>query len=303
MVPRLHRRVAHHRHLGQDGPVPPKPPSPQDVDLIQSKLVRAFRAAGVSGRIEHDPADPLNAQLIADTGAVYGLANGTMACLGTPRWRWAARARAHVAAILDEPTGPIDLRDPEFRYAMRARLFPEGSLPAFVSYARPVAPGLVEAICVDLPRTVLVLNDDVVASHDLDALFSMARTQLQFESEPERSEIGHGVIALSGDSLFVASQVLNPRFVAAQRMSAPAGFAFLAPHRHQLLVAPVRGPESVSSVNALAHVSTSVDPATAPGGLLSTAVYFAGATGIQCISDVDERGELRLFLEALAIDP
>jgi len=276
----------------------PLPRRDVEVARIHSQLIRAFRRAGVSGRLEHDPTDELNTRLITESGAVYGFANVTLACLETPRLRRGARIREHVTAVLEEPSAAIDLREPEFRYAMRARLFPEGGLPDFVGYARPVAPGLIEAICVDLPRSVRVLDDDAVASHDLDALFAMARSQLQFEPPADRTDLGHGVVALVGDSLFVASQVLNPRFVDAELAASPSGFAFLAPHRHQLLIAPILGTESVDAVNALAQIASSIEPQAAPGGIVSTALYFVSRSGIDCISDVDEAtGEMRILAE------
>ncbi|SIO15684.1 hypothetical protein [Agromyces cerinus] len=282
-------------------------PSPaaddQRIALIQKHAIRAFRAAGVDGPVVPDPGDALNTSIRSTAGAEYGLANLTLTCLSLPRWRWRRQIRNHVASIVAGTADqqPFDLTDPEIRVGLRSRLMPENGLPWNLDYARRIAPGLLEVLCVDLPATVGFVSDESIAGHDAEALFALGRSQLQFERIDAREEIAPGLTALVGESFFVASRVLDPRFMAAELEGAPRGVAFFAPGRSELFIAPISGAESVEPITALARLASRLDPASRPGSL-SGALYFTDGTQFQRISDVGEDGELAVIADGPFLD-
>jgi hypothetical protein len=91
-----------------------------------------------------------------------------------------------------------------------------------------------------------------------------------------------------GNSFFTGSHVLNPRFVARELAEAPRGFAFLAPDRHRLFIAPVVGGASIIPITKLAQFGASIDAAMLPGGLVSASLYFTDGTVVERISQIDE---------------
>ncbi|KRC58325.1 hypothetical protein ASE14_17070 [Agromyces sp. Root81] len=134
---------------------------------------------------------------------------------------------------------------------------------------------------------------------------SLGRSQLQFERIDSREEIAPGVTGITGESFFIASRVLDPRFMAAQLAQAPRGLVFFAPSRHELFIAPIRGAESVEPISNLARLAGRIDPASRPGSL-SGSLYFTDGVQFQLISDAGESGDVAViadgpFLDAISV--
>lgn len=269
------------------------------IDAIQRRTIAAFARAGVVGEVDRNADDPIDTAINCADGTQYGLGNLTLLCLAHARWRWGRLIRTHVAgivaAIADET--PVDLRDPEVRSTLRSRLMAVEAMPVVPSYARAVAPGMIELLCLDLPTTVTTVADDSVVGHDIDALFSLARAQLQFERFDRTVDGESGLVQLDGASFFTASHVLDPGFVA-RESSGGRGIVFLAPDRHRLFLAPVTGPDALQPISLLVGIALRLEPGELAGGLVSNIVYFHDGTSLEAV-DV----ELDAKDHALRIQP
>ncbi|MGW6913137.1 hypothetical protein ACWGB8_04840 [Kitasatospora sp. NPDC054939] len=135
--------------------------------------------------------------------------------------------------------------------------FPPEAAPSF-SYVRPVAPGLQEALALDLPDAVRMLDDQAVAEVGLERLRAAGRANLV--REPVEYAVAHGqngaaMHIASGESMFVASKalVLDELARAVTGRELPEeGALFTVPSRHFLVFHPLEGPQAVDAVNDLA---------------------------------------------------
>ncbi|MEU6239110.1 hypothetical protein [Kitasatospora sp. NPDC047058] len=146
--------------------------------------------------------------------------------------------------------------------AVYLRLVPEDAFPpeaaAAFGYVRPVAPGLQEALALDLPEAVRLMDDRAVAEVGLEALRAAGRANLV--REPVTYDVAHGqggaaLHIVSGESMFVASKalVLDDVARAVTGSDLPAeGALFTVPSRHHLVFHPLAGAEVVEAVNDLA---------------------------------------------------
>lgn len=271
----------------------PHASEPDRIDAIQQLALVAFARRGITGAVERDPDDPVDTAIRCEDGRVFGLANLTLLCLGSPRWRWRALVRKHVANLTASMAddGPVDLHDPERRAQLRSRLFALDRFPVLPEYTRAVAPGMIEVLCLDQPTTVVTVADESVAGHDLDALYSLARSQLRFERFERTVHEETGIVELTGASFFTASHVLDPAFVERETAGA-AGLVFLATDRHHLRLVRVDGVEAVHAIGVLARFAQEVDLAGAPGGALSRSLWFHDGSALEEIEVTNDDEQL-----------
>ena len=150
-----------------------------------------------------------------------------------------------------------------------------------LSYARPFAPGLIVAICIDYPETVRTIDSSTVSKLSLtpDEVFRAGQENTNAEPIDERTEIAPGVWALSGTSLFVASKVVDlDTLIQTSIGPAPDGIVFATPHRGMLIYVKPEGPEFAVAVQTLLIAADNMarnSNASLPGGLLSPAIYYA----------------------------
>jgi hypothetical protein len=176
------------------------------------------------------------------------------------------------------------------------RLIPDDYLPADAMggfrYLRPVADGLLEAIALDAPDSVRILNDQDVARVGLDTLRAAGRANLV--SEPveyettTRPEDGTPVHLVSGESMFVASKALVlaelMRLTIGQEPS-DNGALVAVPSRHLLAYHPIADGRAVTALNDLASFAVSAyrdNP-----GPVSPRLFWWRAGALTCLTTLD----------------
>ncbi|PZE86365.1 hypothetical protein [Curtobacterium sp. MCBD17_032] len=271
---------------------------------------RTLAERGVETTVDGDPADPAHARLLGADGQVYLLANLAVQVRGENDARRALIVGAHFDRMLQahsEPP-PEDLGADELRDRIRLRLLAEdGADPTDLTYARPFAPGLVLALCVDYPTMVSTLSTSALPKLALgsDELWAMGRFNTDAEPVDANAEIAPGVHIVEGESLFTATKAVN---LPALFGAAPFGTVVAIPHRHLLLAVPLRDADSVQAVQTLAGLLVRVlgdRDAGLPGGLLSPDLLFSRHGHVSPVSSYDQAtGELRIevderFQEAL----
>lgn len=285
----------------------PKRSHDEQVAEIERLAIEAFAREGITGELVRDPEDPLNTSIRTPWGAAVGLYNLTVKCLSAPERRRPRIVTDHVRSIgplIQRETIPADLRDPASFVGLRARLMPEDTARlADLSYGRPFAPGVIEVLCLDLPQTVQLLSRDMLADNDPYELFAIGRANLRLEPAPSVTELDAGLWLLEGESLFTASRMVDPAFVAERLAPCPRGVVFSIPDRHLLAFAPVTGAESVVTVQKLVMFTIRVTADDCPGGVLSPEVYYRGTDGaIQQITSRGEDGAIGIRAEGPFLD-
>ncbi|MCJ1715735.1 hypothetical protein [Curtobacterium sp. VKM Ac-2922] len=262
--------------------------APPLVDLAH----RVLAERGVETSVEGDPADPATVRLVAQDGQVYLLENLAAQLRGETPDRQIAIAEEHFDRMLlaqREPAAEALSAD-DLRDRIRVRLLADDSAdPTDLSYARPFAPGLVLALCLDNPTTVTTLSASTLPKLALgvDELFAIGQLRTDDEPVDDRSEIAPGVHVVEGESLFTASKAAN---LPALFGAAPYGTVFTVPNRHLLIAAPISGPESLAAVQSLAGVFAqliSSDPHH-PGGLVSPHLLFSRNGAVSVVSGFDD---------------
>ncbi|OHV04971.1 hypothetical protein [Mycobacterium talmoniae] len=274
--------------------------------LVRQLAVEALRRRGV--QVRPAPEDVLGDDwLVGQDGYQYRLYNLQLVCSQLPQADWAARVEFHFDQMLAGRSAPDigELSEPELLAQIRTRLQPkDGSGLQSLGYVRPAFDGLVVELNRDLPTTVVTLGDSSVDGRDLDFLYQVG--QRNTNAEPTTSEtVGPGVLALTGDSFFIASKALDmPHLVASLFGAAPLGVVFSVPHRSLLFLHPV-GPHTLEAVQWLAPVTLG-QTQEPPGGAVSRDTYYWHGGVVQPITRLDNESaaiEIRvegMFGEALS---
>ena len=137
---------------------------------------------------------------------------------------------------------------------------------------RDVADDLVAVLCVDLPTTVVTLKPEQGAAtgKSVDELWDIATDQIDDGQAVADDRLEDGTRALTGDSPFVASRLLElDRFVGPL---ATHGAVVAVPHRHMLLVYELPSLDVVLRLNYLIVAATNIYR-KGPGSI-SPSVYW-----------------------------
>ena len=211
---------------------------------------------------------------------------------------WAAVIDEHVAALLSSSGGADDLDRDGLLATMYVRLLPDDFAPdpnAF-RYPRPVAAGLVEALAVDLPDKVQVLDDDRVARVGLEAaraagLRNLAALPIE-DHEVAHTSDGTAIHLINGESMFVASMaVVLPELMRRTiGTEPPADGVFVAvPWRHNLAFHPIVDTSSVDALNALTNYA--VGAYDDNPGSLSPRVYWWRNGTLTATTEIDDQAQ------------
>lgn len=181
-------------------------------------------------------------------------------CRSASYERWPQLVDAHFSALdhADRGSGaPARLLR-----GVYLRLIPDDCLPPEAAdgfrYLRPVAEGLLEAMALDTPDSVRLLDDQDVARAGLETLRSAARTNLAnepVEHEAVRGPDGTVIHIVSGASMFVASKALvlaELMWMTLGQEAPEEGVLVTVPSRHQLAFHPITDGGVVNAVNDLA---------------------------------------------------
>ena len=148
---------------------------------------------------------------VGSDGMQYRLYNLQLQCAQLPAQDWPRAVEGHFDRLLAGRTAarPADLGDAELLAQIRTRLNPpEVGAMVSMSYARPAFGGLLAGLSRDLPTTVQTVGDQDVAGRDLDLLYQAG--QRNTDAEPmSLQRLDHGVVAVTGESYFIASKALN----------------------------------------------------------------------------------------------
>ncbi|PFG38272.1 hypothetical protein ATJ97_0745 [Georgenia soli] len=266
-----------------------------DAAEIRRLTQQAFAAAGIDAVIHED-------HLAGTDGHKYGLWNVAASCHNAPggRREWPAVVERHVRALLAPTAGTADLPDEEVRARTFLRLYGAGALPAdptSLSYTRPVADDLVEALALDFPDSVVTLTDGDVARFDPEELRRAGLENLLREPVDEIESIdlpaGGSIQVVYGESVYTASRILAMRDLLMRvygEREYPNGVLVTVAHRHQIGLHPLDGPEALPVINALAgFAKNGFDDA--PGGI-SPHLYWWHGGAFERISRVSDDGAI-----------
>jgi hypothetical protein len=188
-----------------------------------------------------------------------GLTNLAQKCHAIPRSEWAAQIDGHLGSLFRNPSPKQDPVFEEVRSQIKVRVFPEDALPPdarAVLITRPVAPGLLAALAIDYPETVVSLNPDMPAKwgRTPDELFELGLANVRVQDQPDIDLLQDTSIRLlSGESFFVATWVL----MLEERMQpvSPHGALVVVPTRHAILFQPIVDAGVVKSIGPLLGVA------------------------------------------------
>ncbi|MDR2984882.1 MAG: hypothetical protein LBV34_08575 [Nocardiopsaceae bacterium] len=266
--------------------------TPDEADLVRSLVREAFAEHGREVTVFADHVQD-------DQGAQFGLWNVAAACRNEPRGQaaWARVVANHVRRVLDTTEEDVfeGLTADQVAARTYARLLSADSVPepGWFSYAREIAPGLLEVLAFDLPETVVMLSDETVARFGgavalrEAGLANLRALPVEHQEQISVPDGGHFQVLL-GESAYTASRVLVMSELLAQMfgpVTAPYGVLAAVPNRSQAVLHVIRDETFVLSINhmtrfALAGASDSPGP-------LSPNVYWWRADTWQQVSYFD----------------
>jgi hypothetical protein len=277
--------------------------NPNRQQHVRELAIAALRKRGANVRPGPDDA-PGDDHLIDQDGSVYWLHNLQTQCSRLPVDDVAAAVEFSFDqrfAARDEPK-LSDLSNAELYRQVRTRLQPPNTTGLVsMTYARPAFGGLVAELSRDLPTTVHTIGDRDVAGRDLDFLYEVG--QRNTDAEPATTQVlDHDIVALHGESFYIASKALNVSHVVASVLGeAPLGVVFSVPHRSLLFVHRV-GPQTVPAVSWLASATVGQTEQPA-GGVISRSVYYWHHGNVQPVSRINpETKTIEILVEGLFQD-
>jgi hypothetical protein len=280
--------------------------------IIRRLVLRALAERGVEATFNDD-----GTAITRADGHAYGLDNLVATCGNTPSRDWNDVVANHFAAMLsaeDQP-GVEELAWPELSRRVRSRVLSvaqaDDTPGDMLSYAWPLAEGLVEVLCVDYPEVVKYLNGDQVSRHDAEELRRVARHNTNAEpidevSVQEAHDAQYRILA--GQSVFVGSKILDVAALVPGYVGDPShGVIVGAPSRNYLMIHEMMDAKSaVAALNAMAPACLTL--AERNPGPISGDLYFWKDGQLQRISriepttqtiSVEVRGALAQALEEL----
>jgi hypothetical protein len=186
------------------------------------------------------------------------------------------------------------------------RVYDHASLPdpLLHTYARELAPGLVEVLALDLPDSVAVFRDEHVEScGGLLALRAVGMVNLAAEPVEHHKVVhtpeGAELHAFTGNSMFVASKVLLLEQLLGEVVGlteTPDGVLVALPNRHELVLHVPRDASAVHALHTLAAYTAETFAET-PGPLSPFVYWWRKGTFIQ-VTDTDSAGGIRVDVPA-----
>ncbi|WP_369777088.1 hypothetical protein [Streptomyces sp. R33] len=209
---------------------------------------------------------------------------------------WPRIVEQHFTALDNASRSTADAPDRTLRGAY-LRLVPEDAIPPQAapsfSYARRIAPGLLETLALDLPDAVRILDDQDVARIGLEALRTAGRANLvaePVEYETTRMQSGGLLHIVSGESMFVASKALVLDELVRSVTGSPLpddGALFTVPSRHHLVFHPLADHHVVDAVNDLAAFGLGAYQDNNPGPL-SPRLYWWRQGAVTSLTQIDD---------------
>ncbi|MQY15533.1 hypothetical protein SRB5_57150 [Streptomyces sp. RB5] len=260
-----------------------------------------FRRTVREAFAEHGLEVTLYAQHAADnTGRQFGLGNLAATCHHDDRGRrlWPQLIRRHISVLLRTLDGPSALDTMPAEQLLR-RVYPrivDSDLldRGHFGYARPLTPGLCEVLALDLPDSVMLLNDESLEPlggvHALRAQAVRNLRSLPVEGhEAVEQDDGQRFHVVMGDSFFTASRVLVLDELVQQvtgRPLGPDGALVAMPFRHQLVFHPIEDISVIASLGGIArYAAAGHEDAVGP---VSPHLFWWRAGELVQLSELDE---------------
>ena len=239
-----------------------------DDDAFFERMVREAAARLSMGVLRFDPAGEVEVSSMTIAGTV-DLRNVRQICASLERDRWYGVIVEHLAGLASIRAAPRGYADLErVRPLLRSRLYDESEFLLADVLARPLAPGVVEALVVveDGAIGTIPRPDARHWAEDLDNLYALARRQVREEGRPAVRDVdldGVTLTAVESPSFFTTTHL----FWLPDLVDLPADGALVAlPTRYLMLVHPVRDASVVDAVQAMI-VNTQALHEQGPGSL------------------------------------
>lgn len=292
------------RESGQEAEPDPDLPflTVDEATEIRRLAQRAFADAGIDVQTHPD-------HLSAPDGQLFGLWNLAATCHAAPKGRreWPGVVRNHVQVLLTAPPSAESLSLEEVLPRVYLRVYGTDTLPAQflqqMTYARPIADGLLEALALDSPESVVTLMDTEVTRLGVGELRRAGLENLLREPidaiDTVRSPAGADIQVVLGDSVYTASRILAMRDLL-QRVFGdreyPNGVLVAVPIRHQVALLPLDGGNPVAAISAVAGFAAAGFSDGVGGVTPSTYWWHDGV--LTRITTLDERGKLAVHVDA-----
>jgi len=246
------------------------------VDEVRETAIGRFAKHGLAARVQEGTSG-LDTVLVVGDSRIYPLYYLTTHLMSGDLSDVEQYVSAHVDGLVDADNAP-DVRalsDADWLELVRVRLVPEYVAHGVQArYAQQTVGELVVVICVDYPTHLSYVSDAALGGRDPLALAALGLASVMDEPVPPAVEIDPGIWLIDDESPYTATKALGmASLVGGVLPAAPQGVLFGLPHRHALLAAPV-GPEVVQTVKTMMSliIGSAVD--SAPGGPLSTSLYY-----------------------------
>ncbi|MBP2400705.1 hypothetical protein [Streptomyces syringium] len=283
-------------------PLPPHPAGHPDPSLpvLTAEQADRLRSLAVTCLDDRGIRVTVDGAVLRGPSRVLSLESLARRCSTAESDQWPALVDAHISTLAGTESGPGPAED-VLRGAY-LRLVPDDFLPAEAaaafSYAQPVADGLLEAIALDTPDAVRLLDDKDVTAIGLEALRSAARANLVNEPVDRETVCHDGALIhlIAGDSFFVASKALVlPELLRTYVGQGPPadGVLLTVPSRHRLAFHLIVDEHAVSAVNALASFGLGAYQDAVGDGQLSPRLYWWHQDRLTSITHIDH--ETRQF--------
>jgi hypothetical protein len=257
-----------------------KPSEPERLaglaDEVCETAIARFAALGVPVTVL-DGTSGMDVILVSDSGS-YPLHNVIARALAGNLDAVNDLVVTHVDRLVEARATPDAdaLTDADWFDRVRVRLMPIAAtveLPA--DYARRIAEDFVVMLCLDYPTHVSFLSDGTLGGRDPQALASVGLSSVMDEPVESVEELRPGIWLLQGESPYTATKVLGmQRLIGTALPDAPHGVLFGIPNRHVIIAHPVAEEDSVQAIATLASLVVASATDSAPGGALSTSLYF-----------------------------
>ncbi|CAN5844991.1 hypothetical protein BH11PLA1_BH11PLA1_14170 [soil metagenome] len=213
-----------------------------------------------------DPSAPR--ALHADFRFRYGLWNLMQTMAATPRDDWAGIIAAHLDSVRRAPEveARFSSRVTSFdaaREHLAIRVFETAHLPPEIErhqVQRRSIPGLTSAIVVDFPESCRALRRgelEAWGAGESEVWEAAAANLPRLARAETRTLEGGAIVALEGDSIYVASALARPGEW--PELAGVYGGFLTAPVRHLILALPVNGAEAMRSLSALVGLTLQIE--------------------------------------------
>lgn len=267
------------------------------VDEVQVIAMLRFSAHGVPVSVVEGTTG-MDTVLVSAQGSQYPLHSLIARALEGDLDDVMGLVTSHVDGLVAAEAEPdVDqLSDAEWLELARVRLMPvEAATTVGAQYARRVTDDFAVMLCLDYPSHITYLSDESLNGKDPIELAAAGLAAVMAEPVEAVEQIEPGIWLLQGSSPYTATKVLGlEHLVDSVLPAAPHGVLFGVPHRHAIVAHVVRGMDAVEGVSSLSALVRANATDSAPGGALSTSLYFWHEGVIDVVGAISAEGTMQI---------